>query len=69
MKSYLRHVIELVYEVLRFITFLKGYRIHRARNSNLKSRKKRIEFCSRKLKKEKEGRKTFFSKTKEFRGS
>ena len=59
--SYLRLVLASVYKELSFIKHLEGCRVLRARNSNIRSKKKRRGTRSCKLeKKEKENRNTLF---------
>ena len=61
---YIRHVLIWGYKVPNFIKNLKGYRVHRARISDIKRGKKRREPCSRRLKKGEGRKRTFFYKTK-----
>ena len=64
-KSYIRQFLAMGYGTIKSIKFWKGYRAPRDRISNIKSRRKRREHCSRKL--GKRGRKEerlYFTKPK-----
>ena len=60
--SYLRRVITSCYKINKVIKFLKGYRAPRASISNINSRKREDNLVNVNSKKEKERRKTLFSK-------
>ena len=70
MISYIRLFLATGYKIINSIKFLKWYRVPHARISNINSREKRRELCSRKLEKNRrKEERLYFPKLKIYRGS